>query len=37
VLGGDHSIVLGELRAFAGGAADAFSPVPLPHWLSGRR
>jgi hypothetical protein len=26
-----------EARAFAAGAADAFSPVPLPRWLSGRR
>jgi hypothetical protein len=26
-----------EPRAFAAGAADAFSPVPLPRWLSGRR
>ena len=26
-----------EPRAFAAGAADAFSPVPLPRWLAGRR
>jgi hypothetical protein len=26
-----------EPRVFAAGAADAFSPVPLPRWLSGRR
>jgi hypothetical protein len=26
-----------EPRAFAGAAADAFSPVPLPRWLRGRR
>jgi hypothetical protein len=30
--------VLGKLepRAFAAATADAFSPVPLPRWLSGR-
>ena len=26
-----------EPRAFVAGAADAFSPVPLPRWLAGRR
>jgi hypothetical protein len=26
-----------EPRMFAYGAADAFSPVPLPKWLGGRR
>jgi hypothetical protein len=26
-----------EPRMFAVGAADAFSPVPLPKWLAGRR
>jgi hypothetical protein len=26
-----------EPRAFAGQTADAFSPVPLPRWLSGKR
>ena len=26
-----------EPRAFAATTADAFSPVPLPRWLSGRR
>jgi hypothetical protein len=26
-----------EPRAFAATTADAFSPVPLPRWLAGRR
>jgi hypothetical protein len=26
-----------EPRAFAAATADAFSPVPLPRWLAGRR
>jgi len=26
-----------EPRAFAAATADAFSPLPLPRWLAGRR
>ncbi len=32
-----HLIGKLEPRAFAAGTADAFSPVPLPRWLGGKR